>query len=291
MASQRLARLFPQGDGPPGRFWVDRGSRLPGRGDFPVKLQHLFDSHAHYEDALFGEDRHRILAGLPDQGVEWVLNCCSDLGVAPLVVALTEQYDFVYGSVGVHPHWVLETPEDYLDQLERLARSPKVVALGAMGFDYFFDEPRDLQERIFRGQMDLAQQLKLPVIIHDREAHEDTYRVLEEYKLPGIVHRFSGNVEGLRRVLDWGMYVSFNGDITWPEYNETALKVLAVTPMERLLIETDAPYMPPKVLEGQLCDSAMLPHIVEVIAQVKGLDPQEVCDISAKNAREIYGIN
>ena len=95
-----------------------------------MKLQHLFDSHAHYEDALFGEDRHRILAGLPDQGVEWVLNCCSDLGVAPLVVALTEQYDFVYGSVGVHPPWVLETPEDYLDQLERLARSPKVVALG-----------------------------------------------------------------------------------------------------------------------------------------------------------------
>lgn len=256
-----------------------------------MALNHIFDTHAHFEDALFDDSRWHVLDKLKQNGVCNVLNCCSDVDVIPLIVKIIEKYEFVYGSVGVHPHWTPTTPNNYLDILKQALAHPKIIALGEIGLDYWWDDDRDVQMRMFCQQMDLAQELKMPVIIHDRDAHEDTYKVLEQYKLPGIVHRFSGDLDGLKRVMDLGMYISFNGDITYPQFNETLLKVIAAVPNDRFLLETDAPYMPPKALEDEkLCDPTMIPYIVDVIAKIKKMDPQQVCDVTYQNAKSVYGL-
>ncbi len=255
-----------------------------------ISVRNIFDSHAHYEDAIFGEDCWPVLDGLQRQGVSRVLNCCSDMGVVPRVLEIARRYDFVWASVGVHPHWTPETPADYLDGLRRAAQDPKVVAIGEIGLDYFWDDPKDLQMRIFCEQMELARELGLPVIIHDRDAHQDTYQVLERYRLPGVVHRFSGDLGGLRRVLDLGMYVSFGGDITHPQYRDMPLKAIEHTPLERILLETDAPYATPYAQGQRRCDSSMLPEVVEVIAGIKKISCQELCDITYQNACRAYHI-
>jgi len=252
-------------------------------------LSNIFDTHAHFEDALFNDTRFEVLDKLQANGVVNVLNCCSDVEVIPTILELLDKYDFLYGSAGVHPHWTPETPDNYLDILRDALKHPKMVALGEIGLDYFWPDDKQVQMRMFVEQMELAKELDLPVIIHDRDAHDDVYPVLEKYRLPGIVHRFAGDLNHLKKVLDMGMYISFNGDITYPEWNETLLKVIAAVPNDAFLLETDAPYMPPKVLEDQkICDPTMIPHIVQVIADIKKMDPQEVCDITYKNALRAY---
>ncbi|MBR2768824.1 MAG: TatD family hydrolase, partial [Solobacterium sp.] len=190
----------------------------------------LFDSHAHYEDVQFAEDRHERLEALRESEVAMVLNCCSDVSVFDTIIEILDRHDFVYGSIGVHPHWVTRNPENYLDLIRRYAKHPKVIAIGEMGLDYFFDEPKPLQKRIFREQLELAKDLDLPVIIHDREAHEDVLEILEEYKPAGILHRYGGPVELLKKAFSFGMYVSFNNDLSYPAWRQPHIDCLMETP-------------------------------------------------------------
>lgn len=251
----------------------------------------LFDSHAHYEDAMFDLDRFSRLDALKNSEVEYILNCCSDVHVIPTVLEIVNHCDFAYGSVGVHPHWVLETPENYLDIIAKAAQNKKIVALGEMGLDYFFSEPKDLQKHIFRSQLALAKDLNMPVIIHDRDAHEDTLEILQEYQPKGVLHRYSGPVDLLQKAFSFGMYVSFNNDLTYPAWNAGPIACLMATPWDRLLIETDCPYAPPFERQNDRCESKDVKRVVQEIARLRNVSEEFVAQISLENAKRVYEIN
>ena len=155
----------------------------------------LFDSHAHYEDAMFDTDRYDRLRHLKNTDVKYIMNCCSDESVFDTVTDICNKYDFAYGSIGVHPHWVLSCSGSYLEKIRELAKNEKIVAIGEMGLDYFWDEPKDLQKKVFIRQLELSKELNMPVIIHDRDAHEDCFEILRKYKPQGVVHRYGGPTE------------------------------------------------------------------------------------------------
>ena len=251
----------------------------------------LFDSHAHYEDKMFENDAFEVLDSLKDTNVAKVLNCCSDVEVFDRVMDIAHKYDFMYCSIGVHPHWVMETPDDYLARIEELAADPKVVAIGEMGLDYFFDEPKDVQERIFRQQLELAQKLDKPVIIHDRESHEDCFRILREYKPQGIIHRYSGPYYLLKEALDWGMYVSINNDLTYPGWIDEYGQWIREVDLDHLLIETDCPYAPPHGSGKERCTSADVVDVLKCVAALKGVSEEELADITYRNTLKAYRIS
>ena len=251
----------------------------------------LFDSHAHYEDALFNDDRHERLETLRESEVKYVLNCCSDASVFDTVIENVERHDFVYGSIGVHPHWVMETPDDYLEIMKKYLSHEKIVALGEIGLDYFWHEPKDVQKRIFTEQLELARQLDMPVIIHDRDAHEDTIEILKRYKPQGILHRYGGPPEILKEAFKWGMYVSFNNDLTYPAWRKPHIDDLMITPWDNLLIETDCPYAPPYERENDRCESSDVKNVVKVIAKLRNVDEEFVARVSLENAKKVYRIN
>ena len=250
----------------------------------------LFDSHAHYEDAMFDADRHERLEALRNTGVMHVLNCCSDVGVFETVIEICEKHDFVYGSIGIHPHWVLKTPDNYLDLIRKYAMHEKIAAIGEMGLDYYWKEPKDLQEKIFREQLELAKDLNKPVIIHDREAHEDCLRILSEYQPAGVLHRYGGPVVLMNRALSWGMYISFNNDLTYPAWNKPHIDCLMACPWENLLIETDCPFAPPYERKDDRCESSDVRNVVRVIAQLRGVSEEFVAETSFENAKRLYRI-
>ena len=272
----------------------------------------IFDTHAHYDDSRFDADRDALLSALPDAGVGLVLDPGCDIPSSQAAAALSERYSHVYAAAGIHPDECGSFHEGELDTLRKLLSRPKVVAVGEIGLDYYWEEnpPRELQKTVFRKQLALAEELRLPVIIHDRDAHQDTYQVLERYRLPGVVHRFSGDLDGLRRVLDLGMYVSFGGDITHPQYRDMPLKAIEHTPLERILLETDAPYLAPANLPTKqigmtskqrypFCHGGVLPWTAEFVAGVlnegKGLDDRrwttvDVLRQARENARACYRI-
>ena len=250
----------------------------------------IFDTHAHYEDKMFDEDRYQVLDEIENSEVECIMNCCSDEGVFDMVIDLVEHYDFVYGSIGIHPHWVLEVSDGYLDKIQELAKHKKIVAIGEMGLDYFWKEPKDLQKKIFVEQLELAMELNKPVIIHDRDAHEDVLEILKRYKPQGILHRFGGPVQMLKEAFEWGMYVSFNNDLTYPEWNKPHIDCLMATPFDRLLIETDCPYAPPVEEREGRCDSRDCRRVVEEIARLRNVDAQFIAEIAYDNALRAYGL-
>lgn len=250
----------------------------------------LFDSHAHYEDAMFDSDRFKRLEDIRKSDVKYILNCCSDVDVMPVVEKIVNSCDFAYGSVGVHPHWVLSTPDNYLDIIRHYAKNPKIVAIGEMGLDYFWNEPKDLQKRIFKEQLALAKELDMPVIIHDRDAHRDTIEILEQAKPRGVLHRYSGPVDIMHRALKLGMYVSFNNDLSYPRWNAAPIACLMEMPWDRLLIETDCPYAPPFEREQDRCISADVSNVVNIIAKLRNVSREFVAQVSMENAKAVYGI-
>ena len=239
---------------------------------------------------MFALDRHERLEALKKTDVKYILNCCSDVSVFDTVIENVESHDFVYGSIGIHPHWVLETPDNYLDLIRKYVKHYKIVAIGDMGLDYFWHEPKDLQEKIFREQLRLARELDMPVIIHDREAHEDCIKILEEYKPQGVLHRYGGPVDILQKAFSWGMYVSFNNDLTYPAWRQPHIDCLMATPWDRLLIETDCPYAPPYERENDRCESSDVRNVVKVIAQLRGVSEEFVAKVSMENAKKVYRI-
>jgi TatD DNase family protein len=252
----------------------------------------IFDTHAHYADSAFDEDREQVLAELPSKGVKLVMLAASGLDDSAENSLLSQKYDYVYAAAGVHPESVDETPDDYLDRLrEMIASNNKIKAVGEIGLDYHYDGyDRDLQIRFFREQLAFANELDMPVIVHSRDAVEDTVDILSEYRPKGVVHCFSGSAETAKEILKLGMYIGFTGVLTFKNAKK-ALKALAEVPMDKLLMETDCPYMAPEPFRGRRCDSSMIAYTAAKAAEIKGVSVQELIDITCKNGMTMYGIN
>ena len=252
----------------------------------------IFDSHAHYDDPQFDPDREQLLGWvLQEKGVVGILNMGADLKSCRLTQELTRRYDYIYGGVGIHPECAKELPEDWLDQVRTLLREPKMVAVGEIGLDYhWLDEcPKDRQQEVFAAQLELAQELALPVVIHDREAHGDTLEFLKKYKPAGVVHCFSGSWETAKEILNLGMYLGLGGVVTFKNARH-AVEVAQKIPLDRLLLETDAPYMAPVPCRGKRNDSSLIAYVAEKIGELRGMDPQAVLNIAAENTCKLFGI-
>ena len=252
----------------------------------------LFDTHAHYDDEHFDGDREALLAGMPEKNVGLIVNPGCDISSSRTAVALAESFDFVYAAVGIHPENCADFVPEQIDTLRQMAKAPKVVAIGEIGLDYYWDEnpPRELQKTVLRRQLALARELNKPVIIHDRDAHEDTLAIVREFPgIRGVFHCFSGSPEMARELLALGWYLGFDGPITYKNARR-APEVIAAAPLERLLIETDSPYLAPVPHRGERNDSGLVYLVAEKIAEIRGISPGEVARITAQNGRELFGI-
>ncbi len=251
----------------------------------------IFDTHAHYNDHAFDDDRELLLEKLPKCGVKYITLSSSCVEDTLLNSQLSKKYGYIYAAAGIHPELVGECPDNYLDVLkDTIADNPKEKAVGEIGLDYHFEGfDREKQIRIFEEQLDLAKQLDLPVIIHSRDAVEDTMNILKKHRPRGVIHCFSGSAEVAKEVVKLGMYIGFTGIITF-ENAKKAVKALNAVPVERLLLETDCPYMAPVPLRGTRCDSSMIAYTAQKAAEIKGMAVQELIDITCRNGMELYGI-
>ena len=250
-----------------------------------------FDTHAHYDDKAFDNDRNALLARLNDEGVDYILDPGCDLASSRAAIALAERFDFVYAAVGFHPEELERYSEEAFQQMEALAAHPKCVAIGEIGLDYYWDASHKTEQKaLFRRQIDLALQLDKPIIVHDREAHGDCMEIVRDYPgLRGVFHCYSGSAEMAEELLKRGWYLGFDGAITSKNARK-ALEVLALCPLERLLIETDSPYLSPVPLRGKRNDSGNLPYIVDKIAEIKGLRHEDVAAAAMANGCRLFGI-
>lgn len=250
----------------------------------------IFDSHAHYTDKAFNDDRTELLGSLTESGICGVINCGADLKSSYESCQLATDYPFIYFACGIHPEEVDNLPKDYIDQLKNLATNQRCVAIGEIGLDYYWrQDNKDLQKKIFKEQLLLAKELSLPVIIHDRDAHEDTLTILKEFKPKGVLHCFSGSVEMAKEVLKLGMYIGLGGAVTFKNARKP-VEVAQMLPTEKLLLETDCPYMAPVPMRGKRNNSAYITYVAEKIGEIKNIPPQEILDITSNNAKELFGI-
>lgn len=248
----------------------------------------IFDSHAHYHDEAFDEDRDALLAALPGQNICGVINCATDLPTCAQTLALAEQYAYLFAACGVHPHEAAGLPADWLDAVRAFCARPKCVAVGEIGLDYHYDfSPRDVQQAVFAAQLALANELDLPVIVHDRESHEDTLRLLRQYRPQGVVHCFSGSAEMAKEVVALGMYIGLGGATTFKNARRP-LEVAAAVPVDRLLIETDCPYMTPVPFRGKRNDSTYIPYAAAAIAAARGETAETVLAQTRANANRLF---
>lgn len=251
-----------------------------------------FDTHAHYDDSRFDGDREQLLASLPEKGISLVLNPGITVESSLAAIALAERFPHVYAAAGIHPGDCGDAGESEVERIGALLRREKVVALGEVGLDYHWEDnpPREQQQRIFRAQLALAREADLPVIIHDREAHGDTLAVLSEFPgLRGVFHCYSGSPEMAKELLKRGWYLGFDGPVTYKD-PRNLLKVLAVTPVDRILLETDAPYLTPVPHRSKRNNSAFLPLIAAAAAAVKEMEPEALGRAAAENGRRLFGI-
>lgn len=252
----------------------------------------LFDTHAHYDSGAFNADRMEVLSSMPQQGVGLILNPGCELESSRTAVELAEQFPFVYAAVGVHPSDCGEWQDSWLEELKALAAHPKVKAIGEIGLDYYWKEnpPREFQQMVLRKQLELARELDLPVIIHDREAHQDCLSIVREYPdVRGVYHCYSGSLEDAKVLVDKGWMLSFTGNITFKNARR-APDILRWLPLDRLMLETDAPYMAPEPYRGQRCDSTMIARSAETVAQLRGLTRDEVEAVTLENGKKFFGI-
>ena len=250
-----------------------------------------FDTHAHYDSGAFNADREAVLAALPDAGVSLVVNPGCEVPSSRTAIALAERFAHVYAAVGVHPEDMGDMAEGDLEKIAALARHPKCVAVGEIGLDYYWDaDHKEEQKALFIRQLELALELALPVIVHDREAHGDCLDIVRRYDtLRGVFHCYSGSVEMAEELLKRGWYLGFDGPITYKNARK-ALEVLAICPLDRILIETDSPYLSPVPNRGRRNDSRNLVYVAEKIAEIKGLPPEEIAAATTENGKRLFGI-
>lgn len=250
----------------------------------------IFDTHAHYDDERFQDDRDLLLSSLPDQGVEKIVTCGCDIESTEFSRQLSQQYDFIYYAAGFHPENLENVKLSDIDRIEQLAKDEKCVAVGEIGLDYhWMNVDKKTQIEFFEAQIHLAEKLNLPIIVHDREAHGDTLDVLKAAKPKGVLHCFSGSKEMAREIIKIGMYIGLNGVATFKNARKS-LEVVREIPLERLVLETDCPYLAPEPHRGKRNDSSLIPFIAQRIAEVLEMDTQDVLDITNKNAKKLYGI-
>ena len=252
----------------------------------------LFDTHAHMDDRAFREDRDEILQGLAGKGVGLVMNPGCSLESSRNAIALAEKYDFVYAAVGSHPDVADEVNETVLEEYRKLCKlSDKVKAIGEIGIDYHYEDiPRNLQLKAFRMQMELAREVGLPVIVHEREAHEDGMAVVREFPdVTGVFHCYSGSAEMARQLVDKGWYIGFTGVLTFKNARK-AIETAASLPIDRIVLETDCPYMAPVPHRGKRNDPGYLCHMAEKLAEIRGLSLEEIHQITYENGKRLYRI-
>ncbi|MBR7122915.1 MAG: TatD family hydrolase [Oscillospiraceae bacterium] len=251
----------------------------------------LFDTHAHMNDPAFDEDREAVILGLKDKGVANFLNvgCC--LESSKDCVAMAEKYPFVYASVGTHPDSANEVNGDVLAQYKEMARHPKVRAIGEIGLDYYYETvPREIQIKAFRMQMELARELGMPVIVHERNAHDDGMRVVKEFKdVTGVFHCYSGSAEMARQLVDMGWYIGFTGVLTFKNARK-AVETAQRIPLDRIVLETDCPFMAPEPFRGRRNDPGYLIEMAKKLAEIRSIPVEEAIQITTANAKRLYRI-
>lgn len=253
-------------------------------------MNNIFDAHAHYDDSWFDDDRDELLSSLPSKGVCGIVNASVDLKTAKTALDFSKRYDYMYATVGFHPENLDDMPDDYLTQIAKLLEDKKAVALGEIGLDYHWDIDRQLQHKVFEQQLILAKELDVPVVIHDREAHGDIMEYIRKYQPKGLLHCFSGSVEMLNEVLKLGLSISLGGTVTFKNAR-VPVEVAQAVPLDRLLLETDAPYLSPVPFRGKRNDSSNILYTATRIAEIKGIGIQQLLDITCDNAKRLYSID
>ena len=255
----------------------------------------LFDTHAHYDDKRFDEDRDELLASLPAHDIGLILNPGCDVETSRKAISYAQKYAFVYAAVGIHPENINESWNNDLSVIQELAQTePKVRAIGEIGLDYYWEKDehaRARQQVVFARQMDLARELDMPVIVHDRDAHGDCMEITRRYpEVRGVYHCYAGSVEMARELLRLGYYLSFTGVITFKNARR-AIEVIREVPIDRLMIETDAPYMTPEPFRGRRNSSLYVYRMAETIAEIKGMSVEEVERITTENGKRLFAIS
>jgi len=250
-----------------------------------------FDTHAHYDDKRFNEDRDEVLKSMNGAGVTLILNAASSLSSAKSGLKMAGKYSFIYASAGVHPHDAKSMTDDTVSELENLLSHPKAMAVGEIGLDYHYDfSPRDVQKKRFREQLELARRFKKPVIIHERESLSDTLDIIYDYKdLIGVFHCFSGSWETAKILLNMGWYLSFTGVITFNNARR-ALEVIEKMPGDRIMLETDCPYLSPEPMRGRRNSSLYLPYIAKKVAETRGMTVEATAALTMENGLRFFGI-
>ena len=261
----------------------------------------LFDTHAHYDDEWFDADRDELLASMPEHGVGLIVNPGCTVETSECAIRNAETHDFVYAAVGIHPEYAKGVTQKELDRIRELSAHPKVKAIGEIGLDYYWEKrspettpSRDEQKKLLRAQLELAREVGLPVIIHDREAHEDCFNIIKDYAdVRGVYHCYSGSAEMAKEIVRLGWYVSFTCVITYGR-GKKARRVIESVPMDRIMIETDSPYLPPepeRLEHKHMRNSSLNVHrVAERIAEFRGMTPEEVERITTENGKRFFGI-
>lgn len=253
----------------------------------------LFDTHAHYNDKKFDGDRSAVLSSMEQNGIGLIMNACSDTSEIPDIIALCEKYSFVYGAAGVHPHEAEKMTAEDFDKIKAAAAHGKIKAIGEIGLDYFYDfSDREIQKKRFAEQVELAKELHLPVIIHDRDAHKDTMDILRACNVRdcgGVFHCYAGSAETAREILDWGMYIAFGGSLTFKK-SVRPREVAAYVPLDRAVTETDSPYLAPEPQRGRRNDSRYMHFVAAELARIKNVPYKTVETITFENGKRLFGI-
>ena len=251
----------------------------------------LFDTHAHLNDPAFDPDREALMEGLAEKGVGLVMNAGCSLESSRDIVAMTERWPWLYGSVGSHPDSADEVNEEVIEEYRKLCRHEKIKAIGEIGLDYYYEDiPREIQKQAFRMQMALAKELDMPVIVHEREAHDDGMRIVKEFPgVTGVFHCYSGSAEMARQLVNMGWYIGFTGVLTFKNARK-AVETAASIPLDRIVLETDCPFMAPEPFRGKRNDPGYLPKMAEKLAQIRGISVEEAVAATTENAKRLYRI-
>ena len=251
----------------------------------------IFDTHAHYDDKAFDEDRYELLDAMSKNDVKYIINQGTDVETSKFSIALAEKYDYVYAAVGIHPEEIYK--EESVTEIKKLIPHEKIVAIGEIGLDYHYDNTnKEDQLKYFIDQLNLANEVNLPVVVHSRDAQKDTLDPLKAIKInnSGVIHCFSGSSESAKEFLKLGYYLGFDGPITFKNA-KNALEVLEYMPLDKILIETDAPYLTPTPFRGERNNSMYLTYVINKIAEIKKISPEEVANITMDNAKTLFKIN